>query len=865
MDDPKIIEAILGGKNEAFGIFVDRYSAPIYRLCLSLCGNRADAEDAMQEAFIDAFRYLASLSDPEKFYPWLCAIARRKAFRQLRTRRNDADIDELAEILSTDESTAADEAVREEKRERVSRALAKMTDKRRTVCEMYYFREMKIAEIAKALSLPENTVKSRLFDSKEFLRKELADMNENQENTPALEKKIKEQLKKLTHYYALNGGKFDDKYDDQIRETICLAERIGDEKTKQYYISELLQYQGWNEPDDGKRQELLEKRKNAAETGQNVRVIADDLIDELFGIRSDKKALSFIDETALPRIREYEGVPGYGYASGALHFWRGRALLSLERLDEARREFEIAASSIEKSESYQANAVAALREIDQVKERAFRPTRGYDITAEGLIFENGRLIFANQPGFSNEGWTFQNSFEHNSFLYYASRCKRTVFDTNMKPGDVMVDGKTSLECVSYGESVTVAAGSFDGCMHTRTSESPSWAPYVLDLWCAPGVGPVKVKVTGDSVENYELSEFTVRGGDGYFPLAVGNRWVWRNPDAPSYIYHDIERTVEYSDGYLTNLAVTSPVTLAKNYETCDDLDSSAFLSIAKTFCDDWEFPEAIGMLKKAVRLNVNEDAVRTALFAIEVLTRFAEYQKKGYRFCPSNVVSARIGADENGVKYLDPYLTGYHLPRYGKRGRYEDRIFGMKPFSYLHQFMGCLWNEKWVVGCREEKTVDGLPFVFAVEDGGTVTVPAGTFDRCRKITMNIEKPEGEGDGWYFANNYQHMNAGKKEYWFAPGVGIVKVASTWGEKCYAECLLEKYDVPAAGEDEYLPVQIGSSWEYTEPHLTAEGYRAKAIFRVPSGMNGQYLLTSSQEFVCFRTEEEYQAFAKESRSF
>lgn len=57
-----------------------------------------------------------------------------------------------------------------------------------------------------------------------------------------------------------------------------------------------------------------------------------------------------------------------------------------------------------------------------------------------------------------------------------------------------------------------------------------------------------------------------------------------------------------------------------------------------------------------------------------------------------------------------------------------------------------------------------------------------------------------------------------------------------------------------------IQIGNSWEYDEPHLTEEGYRAKAIFRIASGMNGEYLMTSSQEFICLRTEDEYNEYVK-----
>ena len=110
-----------------------------------------------------------------------------------------------------------------------------------------------------------------------------------------------------------------------------------------------------------------------------------------------------------------------------------------------------------------------------------------------------------------------------------------------------------------------------------------------------------------------------------------------------------------------------------------------------------------------------------------------------------------------------------------------------------------------------------------------------------------------------------MDGGVKEYWFAPGVGIVKIASSWGTECYAECLLNTYSVPASEPDEYFPIQIGNSWEYDEPHLTEEGYRAKAIFRIASGMNGEYLMTSSQEFICLRTEDEYNEYVKISHKY
>ena len=867
MDDKEIILSVLDGDSDAFGLLVERYSAQIYRICRSLCGNTSDAEDATQETFIDAFRYLAALKDRSKFCPWLCSIARRKSYKQIHSRSIAADIDEMAEFLSSGCDFTDEEVIRTENRERVRRALDKLSPKRRAVCEMFYFRNMKISEISKKLSLSENTVKSRLYDAREYLRKELDDMNENKENIALLEEKIKEQIKTLSYYYALNGMKYDENYNSRIKETTDLVDKLADEKTRQYYLADLLTYQSFAEKDEEKKKAILEKRDQAAETGKNVSLIADQLVNELFGKQEDGEALRFLDEVALPKIEEYASSPDYGYAKGTMLFWRGRKLLSLGRADEAKDEFRSAASLLDRSEAYQANAVAALRSIDNMAKNALDPLKGYEVTAEGLIYEIGRLIFYNQPGFSNRNNMPGLSSDFNCFLYFIAECKRVIFDENMKPGEKLTDDKGSLECVSYDESVAVAAGSFDGCMHTKTDVTNWMGHYIIDAWYAPKVGLIKVLAKcGGKAETYELTEYTVNGGEGYYPFAVGNRWVYRNPDTPSYIYSDIERTVEYTDGCLTNMAITSPITLIKDYENCEDIDSYVYLSFADNLCDDWKFTEAIEMLRKAVRLNINEEAVRISLFSIEVLTRFAEYQKKGYRFCPSSIGADYLKADDNSVKYDKPYFFSLGRTRYGARGRYEDRIFGIKPFRYLDRFMGCLWDEKWVPGYREEKpTEEGLTLVFTVEDGGSVAVPAGEFGDCRKITIRVDKPADKDDNWYFSDWYRHMDAGVKEYWFAPGVGIVKCAFTWGEECYAECLLSSYKTLAAKDSEYLPIQIGNEWEYDEPHLTEEGYRAKAIFSVSSGINGRYLMTRSQEFVFLGSEEEYNKLAESSHRY
>jgi len=875
MEERETVLRAQAGDGEAFERLVEQYSAGIYRLCLGLCGNGFDAEDAVQETFIDAFLYLKSLSDPDRFPAWLRSIARRKAARKLASRRYDEDIDALADFLPSSEASPLDLLLDRENGGRVAEAFGRLSEKRRVAAELFYLRGMRVREIAARLDVNENTVKSRLYDAREQLRKELSYMNgEQKDNITLLKEKIKKQLISLNRYYSLHGGQYDEGFKTEVDSTLKLIEEAEEGETKNSLLADALKHKiiGDKSLGEEEKKALTERKERAAKDGKNAAVIADALIDDYFEMGGDEKKLEFLDKTALPEIENYKGSETYGYAKGALLFWRGRTLCESDRFDEARADFTEAVRLIDPSDAYHANAVAALRTLDRLAEAAERiaGAGGWSVTGEGFLRDGTRLLFKNQPGFDIGSCSLRFPRDFASFTFFASMCRRTLFDAAMNPGDTITDEKNhaSLTCISKDERIRVKAGEFADCLHMRTEAKPEWFEhYVLDAWYAPGVGPVKVIVSTEGAEEtYELTEYEIRGGEGYMPFAVGNRWAYENPDIPDWVYQTIERSVEYTDGTLTNEAVTEPYALKKGYEQSEELDSSVYLSFASALIDEWKIAEAVEMLKKAVRLNVHEESVRIALYGIEALSRFLEYQKKGYRFCPSSVNALTFIRDADGVRLSFSPDVYFGLSRYGERGRYEDRIFGIKTFRYLNQFMGRIWDRKWVPGYREEKTTyDGLPLVFTVEEGGTVTVPAGTFEHCRKITILVKKPEDKSDHWYFEDNYSHVDAGRKEYWFAPGVGLVKSVSTWGEECEAGCVLVSYSVPAAQEDDFYPVEIGNAWEYEEPHLAAEGYRAKRIDRIASGMNGRYLVTDSQEFVCFRTEEEYRELVKQSHKY
>jgi RNA polymerase sigma-70 factor (ECF subfamily) len=90
LDERAIVAAVLGGDRDAFRRLVERESAAVIRACHRILGDHAEAEDAAQEAFVTAYRSLASWRSEGPFGAWLTRIAVRIALRQAGRRRTVA-------------------------------------------------------------------------------------------------------------------------------------------------------------------------------------------------------------------------------------------------------------------------------------------------------------------------------------------------------------------------------------------------------------------------------------------------------------------------------------------------------------------------------------------------------------------------------------------------------------------------------------------------------------------------------------------------------------------------------------------------------------------------------------------------------
>lgn len=161
-----------------FRALVERYQGRVYGMVAHLVGDRDLARDVVQDAFLDAFRGLASFDSSRPFAPWLLKIAQRSAFtalRRARSRRETPDAD-----LVADRATVEGHADGVVDREGTRRAAAELVGlvgaldpKYRAAVLLRHREGLSLAETAEALEIPLGTVKSRLHEAYRILRARL--------------------------------------------------------------------------------------------------------------------------------------------------------------------------------------------------------------------------------------------------------------------------------------------------------------------------------------------------------------------------------------------------------------------------------------------------------------------------------------------------------------------------------------------------------------------------------------------------------------------------------------------------------------------------------------------------------------------
>ncbi|MGB9067639.1 MAG: peroxidase-related enzyme [Candidatus Acidiferrales bacterium] len=181
--DSELVAQAQGGGLEAFEELVRRHTQPIYRTLIAILGDAADAQDAMQDTLLSAFKHIGGFQGRSKFSTWLISIARNAALQRLRGRRNiesldqnqaDEDGDFRPRQVRAWQADPEQSHSKAEIRELVEKGLLQMPAKYRMVVVLRDIEQLSSEEVARQLGLSVPAVKTRLLRGRLMLREWLS-------------------------------------------------------------------------------------------------------------------------------------------------------------------------------------------------------------------------------------------------------------------------------------------------------------------------------------------------------------------------------------------------------------------------------------------------------------------------------------------------------------------------------------------------------------------------------------------------------------------------------------------------------------------------------------------------------------------
>ena len=178
-NDVQLIHRVLSGDEEAFSALVRKYQKSVHALAWRKIGDFHIAEEIAQDAFLQAYKNLATLRNPSQFAGWLYVIANRLCLKWLQKKKptlqslDDASVTEVEAFSYRRYVSEQREAeAMEHRHEIVKELLEKLPESERTVVTLYYLGEMTAQEIGKFLGVSVNTIKSRLRRARARLQAE---------------------------------------------------------------------------------------------------------------------------------------------------------------------------------------------------------------------------------------------------------------------------------------------------------------------------------------------------------------------------------------------------------------------------------------------------------------------------------------------------------------------------------------------------------------------------------------------------------------------------------------------------------------------------------------------------------------------
>jgi RNA polymerase sigma-70 factor, ECF subfamily len=182
--DAELAQRVAGGENAAFETLMRRHNRTLFRTARAILRDDAEAEDTLQEAYMQAYQAMGSWRSEAKLSTWLARIVANEALTRLRKRTRRGEIVPLQSSAALEnfneipdpsmEKSPENSAQRAQTRRLLEAQIDALPDTYRAVFMLRAVEEMSVEEAAAVLEIPEATVRSRFFRARSLLREGLA-------------------------------------------------------------------------------------------------------------------------------------------------------------------------------------------------------------------------------------------------------------------------------------------------------------------------------------------------------------------------------------------------------------------------------------------------------------------------------------------------------------------------------------------------------------------------------------------------------------------------------------------------------------------------------------------------------------------
>ncbi len=821
----------LAGEQNAYEILVKRYQSAVVSSAMSITRSRFMAEDAAQDAFVTAWMKLNTLKEAKKYSSWVCRIAKNCAMNMICRYRSFLPldvVDNMSIISDAAENPAELYATAEEKNE-VGKTVDALPEKVKQIIQLHYFEDLSISEIADRMRISEGTVKWHLHDGRKRIRKELCAMNEKYSDT--LVQRVMKKVEELKLWQVKNDKSG---FEKVYKELLSEVEELPECREKQHALADVLMRGWWWLP--GEKNDALFKRiSDAATEGKNEEVMT------FIVAREDSKVyggarIGFIRDKQIPRLEK----AGFVKTLGHEWFWLGYNLFRQGKADEGNAAYDKARQILSDDDVWHILVPDAKKVEARMSEHYNDlPLESFRIGTNVAEFRviDGKLRFYHDNGI---GLGYLGSIDNNCHRIFrnATHCDGQFFaDVNIGESFIGTDG-TVLTFVSDNESAETPAGKFDGCQLWETRNWLYSEKSVCRTYYKDGIGIVRQDLTTDCITTtHLLKAYDIKGGSGILPLHPGNTWEY-SLDHPS---ETLITELKYSVAFVNDDRVG-----IKYYRETERLgyDKESWLDavqeIANEYCQSKNGKSHIcdvsDAIERAERLAETPMEKAHTKAAVSVVKRIMDTDTT---FNPKYTATGHWNFFNRTYvrKRSDSLvLTGYN-PRWSFEWKGDTGMTAEAPIlqndilGILQDAVNCLWSDEWRIGTSPiveyTKWDRSVKTQITCEDGGTVTTKAGTFENCLKLCLDIS---GMDDGWSY-------RGGKKAYYFADGIGIVRTESEYaGGSRTSVYELTSYEGTGEG---FMPIADGLARRYDALDLT-DGFVGAAEYTYVADADGDIVV-------------------------